>query len=57
MKKPTTHKKLSLKEIQKRHQSNNMDKELHKVIENDEDNGLKEKFNSLLKKAFKPLKP
>lgn len=56
MKKPTIHKKLSLKEIQKRHKANTIDKELHKVIEGDEDSGLKEKFNSLLKKAFKPLK-
>ncbi len=56
MKKPTIHKKLSLKEIQKRHKTNTMDKELHKAIEGDEDNGLKEKFNNLLKKAFKPAK-
>lgn len=56
MKNPTQHKKLSLKEIQKRHKTNTMDKELHKVTEGDEDNGLKENFNSLLKRAFKPLK-
>lgn len=57
MKKPTIHKKLSLKEIQKKHKPNTMDKELHKTIEGNEDNGLKERFNSLLKKAFRPLKP
>ncbi len=57
MKKPTIHKKLSLKEIQKKHKANTTDRELHKAIEGDTDNGLKEKFNSLLRKAFKPSKP
>lgn len=58
MKKPTIHKKLSLTEIQKRHKANTMDKELQKVIESDDNSGgLKEKFNSLLKKASKPLRP
>lgn len=57
MKKPTIHKKLSLQQIQKKHKTNTMDKELNKVIEGNTDDGLKEKFNSLLKKAFKPLKP
>ena len=56
-KKAKIHTKLSLKEIGKRHKSNVIDKELHKVIESDEDNGLIEKFNNLLKKAFKPAKP
>lgn len=56
MKKPTIHKKLSLKEIQKIHKANTIDKELHRIIESDEDGGLKEKFNSLLRKAFKPVK-
>lgn len=57
MKKPTLHKKLSEKEIVKKHKKNVMDKDLHKVIESEEDNGTKEKFNNLLKKVFKPVKP
>ncbi len=56
MKKTTIHKKLALQQIQKKHKTNTMDKYLHKIIESNEDSGLKEKFNSLLKKAFKPVK-
>lgn len=56
MKKPIIHKKLSEKEIHKRHKANTMDQELHKIIEGDEDNALKVKFNNLLEKAFKSLK-
>jgi len=56
MKKPTIHKKLSVEEIFKRHKSNPMDKDLHKIIEENGDSMLGEKFNNLLKKAFKPLK-
>ena len=57
MKKPKVHKKLSEKDILKKHQANPKDKELHRVIENEGIDDLKEKFNSLLKKASKPLKP
>ncbi len=57
MKKPEIHKKLSEKEILKRHQANPKDKDLHKVIEGKGNDDLKEEFNTLLKKAAKPLKP
>ncbi len=57
MKKPKIHKKLSEKEILKRHQLNPKDKGLHKVIENEGTSEQEEKFNTLLKKASKLLKP
>lgn len=56
MKQPTEHKKLSLKEIIKKHKKNIQDKELHKIIEG---KGVdKERFEALLKKAVitKPSK-
>lgn len=53
MKKPAVHKKLSLKEILKRHKENPQDKELHKLIENEGDNNLKEEFNKLIQKSTK----
>ena len=56
MKKSTIHKKLSIREILKRHKSNPMDKDLHKIIEEDGDSSLGEKSNSLLEKVSKPLK-
>lgn len=54
--KTVVRKKLSIKEIEKRHKSNIMDKDLHKVIDSDQDDSLLEKFNNILKKAFKPAK-
>lgn len=58
MKKTTIHKKLSVKEILKRHKTNPKDKELHKVIETDEkeENDTEEKFNSFLRRVAKPSK-
>ncbi len=57
MKKPKVHKKLSEKEVLKKHQENSKDKELYKVIEDEGADNLKEEFNKLLKKASKSLKP
>lgn len=53
MKKPTLHKKLSLKEILKRHKANPQDKELHKLIEKEGDNNLKKELNKLIEKSTK----
>ncbi len=53
MKKPTQHKKLSLKEILKRHKSNPQDKELHRVIESEGNDDLQEKFNKVLQQSTK----
>lgn len=53
MKKPTEHKKLSLKEILKRHKTNPQDKELHKIIETEGSDNLKEKFNALMQQSTK----
>lgn len=51
MKKPTIHKKLTLKEILKRHKANPQDKELHKIIESEGDDNLKEEFNRVIEKS------
>lgn len=58
MKKPTIHKKLSVKEILKRHKTNPKDKELHEIIETDEKerSDTEETFNRLLRKVAKPSK-
>ncbi len=53
MKKPTIHKKLTLKEILRRHKTNPQDKELHKIIENEGDDNLKEELNKLIHKSTK----
>lgn len=53
MKKSTIHKKLSLKEIIKRHKANLQDKELHKMIEDRGNDNLKEEFNKLIQKSTK----
>jgi len=53
MKKPTIHKKLSLKKILKRHRANPQDKELHEIIESEGDNSLREEFNKLIQKSTK----
>ena len=53
MKKPTIHKKLSLKEILKRHTLNPQDRELQKIIESEGSDNLEEKFNNLIKKGTK----
>ncbi len=53
MKKPTIHKKLTLKEILKKHKANPQDKELHKIIENEGKDNLKEEFNTLIQKGTK----
>lgn len=53
MKKPTIHKKLSLKEILKRHKSSPQDKDLHKIIESEEGDDLKENFNRVVQASTK----
>lgn len=51
MKKTTIHKKLSLKEILKRHKTNPQDKDLHKIIESEGNDNLKDEFNNLIRKS------
>ncbi len=53
MKQPTIHKKLTLKEILKRHKANPKDKELHKMIEDQGSDNLKEEFNKLIQQSTK----
>ncbi len=53
MKKPTIHKKLTLKEILRRHKINPQDKELHKIIESEGNSILQEEFNELVQKSTK----
>lgn len=53
MKNPIIHKKLSVKEILKRHKSHPQDKNLHKVIEDEGNNNLKKEFNNLIQQSTK----
>ena len=52
-----THKKLTLKEIQKRHAKNPQDKKLHEFLEKDGRDNAEKDFNAVLEKAGKPSKP
>lgn len=51
------HKKLTLKEIQKRHTKNVQDKKLHDFLEKGGRDDTEKDFNAVLEKAGKPSKP
>lgn len=51
------HKKLTLKEILKRHKKNSQDKKLHEFLEKGGRDNAEEDFNAVLEKAGKPSKP
>lgn len=53
MKKLTIHKKLSVREILKRHKLNPQDKELHKIIEGEGNDDQKDTFNKLIQQGTK----
>ena len=50
------HKKLILKELQKRHAKNPQDKKLHDFLDKGGRDNAEEDFNAVLGKAGKPLK-
>ena len=52
-KKPIQHKKLSVKEILKRHKSNPQDKDLHKIIESEKIDNIEERFDRVVQASTK----
>lgn len=47
------HKKLSVREILKRHKSNPQDKDIHTIIESEGNSDLKERFNKVIQESTK----
>ena len=56
-KKTTIHKKLTLRELQKRHEKYPQDKPLHNFLETGGRKDAEKDFNSVLGEAGKPSKP
>ena len=57
MKKPTIHKKLTLKELQKRHEKYTQDKPLHDFLEAAGRKDTEQDFNLVIEEAGKLSKP
>lgn len=57
MKKPTIHKKLTLKELQKRHEKYPQDKPLHDFLEAGGRKDTEQDFNLVIEEAGKLSKP